>query len=96
MGSLAACAVGILVKLPPALHIPLCMLSAVAAGAVWGSVVGLLKVKRGINEVLSFIMFNWIAYYFSNYAVNLQILHKEGAGKPPRISWIRRPLYFRM
>ncbi len=81
VGSLAACTVGILVDLPPVLHVPLCMLAAVVAGAVWGSIVGLLKVKRGINEVLSFIMFNWIAYYFSNYAVNLPILHKEGGGE---------------
>lgn len=41
------------------------------AGAVWSAFCGLLKVKKGINEVLSFIMMNWIAYYLSNYIVNL-------------------------
>ncbi|MGX8688340.1 MAG: ABC transporter permease, partial [bacterium] len=39
------------------------------------------KVKRGIHEVLSFIMFNWIAFYLSNYVVNLTIIHKEGGGE---------------
>ena len=39
------------------------------------------KVKRGVHEVLAFIMFNWIAYYLSNYAVNLPALHKEGGGE---------------
>src|SRR5699024_8997375 len=51
------------------------------AGAVWGAIVGLLKVKKGINEVLSYIMFNWIAFYFSNYVVNLPAIHKEGGGE---------------
>lgn len=40
-----------------------------------------MKVKRGIHEVLSFIMFNWIAFYLSNYVVNLEIIHKEGGGE---------------
>ncbi|MEI3207461.1 MAG: hypothetical protein V8S84_06560 [Lachnospiraceae bacterium] len=30
---------------------------------MWSAFCGLLKVKKGINEVLSFIMMNWIAYY---------------------------------
>ena len=38
---------------------------------MWSAFCGLLKVKKGINEVLSFIMMNWIAYYLSNYIVNL-------------------------
>ena len=80
MGSLAACVIGIKVSLPAPLHILLCILAAMAAGAVWGAIVGLLKVKKGINEVLSYIMFNWIAFYFSNYVVNLPAIHKEGGG----------------
>ena len=48
------------------------------AGALWGTVVAILKVKKGINEVLSYIMFNWIAYYLSNYMVNTEWLHNEG------------------
>jgi simple sugar transport system permease protein len=38
-----------------------------------------MKVKRGIHEVLSFIMFNWIAFYLSNYVVNLEGIHKSGS-----------------
>lgn len=81
MGSLAACVVGILVKAPAWIHVPLCIISAMAAGCIWSLLVGLLKVKRGIHEVLSFIMFNWIAFYFSNYVVNLTAIHKEGGGE---------------
>ncbi len=81
VGSLAACTIGILVDLPAWIHVPLCILAAAAAGMVWSLFVGLLKVKRGIHEVLSFIMFNWIAFYLSNYVVNLKIIHKEGGGE---------------
>lgn len=81
VGTLAAACVGILVDLPAVAEIPLCILAAVAAGALWGIIVGFLKVKWGINEVLSMIMFNWIAYYLSNYMVNLPVLHKEGGGE---------------
>ena len=81
VGTLAAACVGILADFPSIIEIPLCILAAVAAGAIWGILVGYLKVKWGINEVLSMIMFNWIAYYLSNYMVNLSILHKEGGGE---------------
>ncbi len=78
VGALAACCVGILVDVPAWIHVPLCILAAAAAGCIWSLVVGLLKVKRGIHEVLSFIMFNWIAFYLSNYVVNLNGIHKDG------------------
>ena len=81
VGSLAACVVGILVDVPAVIHIPLCIIAAMAAGCLWATIVGILKVKRGIHEVLSFIMFNWIAFYLSNYVVNQKAIHKEGGGE---------------
>lgn len=81
VGSLAACVVGILVKAPAGIHAILCIIAAAAAGCIWSLLVGVLKVKRGIHEVLSFIMFNWIAFYLSNYVVNLTAIHKEGGGE---------------
>ena len=70
VGSLAATVIGMFCPLPAIITVPLCLIAA-AAGAVWSAFCGLLKVKKGINEVLSFIMMNWIAYYLSNYIVNL-------------------------
>ena len=81
VGAMAACACGIIFKLPPVLHAIVCILAAAAAGCVWSYLVGLLKVKRGIHEVLSFIMFNWLAFYLSNFLVNTETLHKEGSGE---------------
>ena len=93
VGSLAACVIGILVDVPAVIHIPLCILAAAAAGAIWSLLVGLLKVKRGIHEVLSFIMFNWIAFYLSNYVVNLSAVHKSGSEATKDILDSARILY---
>ena len=78
VGSLAAVVVGSCLNLPPVIHVIACAAAAMLAGALWGTVVAILKVKKGINEVLSYIMFNWIAYYLSNYMVNTEWLHNEG------------------
>lgn len=78
MGSMAACVVGILVPAPAIVLVPLCVLVSAVAGAVWGMIVGILKVKWGINEVLSMIMFNWIAFYLSNYIAGLPAIKSDG------------------
>ncbi len=85
MGSLAACVVGILCgSLPKILLIPLCFLAAAVAGAIWGVIVGFLKNKWGINEVLSMIMFNWIAFYLSNFIADFPAIHNEGTAEATR------------
>lgn len=69
MGSVAAMLVGAFVPAPAFILIPLCILAAIAVGVLWGGLVGYLKVKFGSHEVLCMIMFNWIAYYLSNFLV---------------------------
>jgi len=66
-GSLAASIVALLVKLPPIPHAILCVLAAMAAGALWGLLPGLLKAYRNINEVVICIMMNYIAIHFANW-----------------------------
>ena len=58
---LATAVVGAAVDLPAPLHIALCLVVAMASGAVWSGIAGWLKVKRGVNEVISTIMLNFIA-----------------------------------
>lgn len=82
VGSMAAAVVGILLpNLPGPVLIPLCFLVAMAAGAIWGTVVGVLKTKWGINEVLSMIMFNWIAFYLSNFIAGIPAIHNDGSAE---------------
>ena len=82
MGSMAAACVGILFgNLPKPILIPLCFLAAMAAGAIWGIIVGVLKTKWGINEVLSMIMFNWIAFYLSNFIAGIPAIKNDGTAE---------------
>ncbi len=82
MGSMAAACVGILCSgLPGIILIPLCFIAAMIAGAFWGLIVASLKTKWGINEVLSMIMFNWIAFYFSNYIAGIPAIHSDGTAE---------------
>lgn len=82
MGSMAAAVVGILLgDLPKFVLIPLCFIVAAAAGALWGIIVALLKTRRGINEVLSMIMFNWIAFYLSNFIAGIPAIHSDGTAE---------------
>ena len=82
MGSMAAAVVGILCGgLPKILLIPMCFIAAMIAGVIWGVVVGFLKTRWGINEVLSMIMFNWIAFYLSNFIAGIPAIKNEGTAE---------------
>ncbi len=56
-GGLAAAVVGRYAGFPFALA------AAALAGAAWGLIPGLLKVRRGVHEVISTILLNWIAIH---------------------------------
>ncbi len=65
--------------LPWYLHMPLCVLAGIIAGAFWGAIPGYLKATRGVHEVVTTIMLNWIAVALTQYLTM--------AYKPPD-SWI--------
>src|SRR5690606_7319025 len=70
IGALVAVAVGSsLGGVPTLVAVPLVVLAAGIAGAIWSMPAALLKVTRGVHEVISTIMFNWIAIYLSGYLV---------------------------
>lgn len=82
MGSMAACVTAILLgNLPKPVLIPLCFIMAMVVGAIWGMVVAFLKTKWGINEVLSMIMFNWIAFYLSNFIAGIPAIKNDGTAE---------------
>ena len=61
LAAFAAALVGASFEAPSIIHIPVIALSAVVVGALWAGFAGLLKVTRGVNEVISTIMLNFIA-----------------------------------
>lgn len=68
MGGFVAVLLGCTLTLPKVIHLPLVVLGAIVAGAIWAFLPGLLKAKFRIHEVVSTIMMNYIAvwsvYYF--------------------------------
>jgi len=61
LAAMLAASVGGAVSLPPVLHVTLILLVAVLVGGAWAAIAGLLKVYRGVSEVISTIMLNFIA-----------------------------------
>ncbi len=76
IGTIAATIVGIKLNLPAVLEIPVVILSGVIAGAIFGGIVGVLKAKFGIHEVITSIMLNWIALYLCNFVVASDAFHQ--------------------
>lgn len=74
-GTIASVIVGSSFDFNPIVQIPLVLISGMIAGALWGSIIGFLKAKFGIHEVITSIMLNWIALYLSNFVVNSQAFH---------------------
>ncbi|MET0158683.1 MAG: ABC transporter permease, partial [Acidimicrobiales bacterium] len=64
---LMAAFVGAAVNLPPVLHVTLILVVAMLSGMVWGAIPGVLKVTRGVSEVISTIMLNAIATFLVSY-----------------------------
>lgn len=58
-------------NLPAVILVPLCILTAIAVGALWGAIPGILKAKFGSHEVINTIMLNFIGIalvsYFTQY-----------------------------
>jgi ABC-type uncharacterized transport system permease subunit len=61
LAAIVAAHVGASVVLPPGLHVLFILLVAMAVGAAYSGFAGVLKVTRGINEVISTIMLNAVA-----------------------------------
>ena len=68
VGALASAAFALYVPIQSRwLMIPLSLLTAMLAGAIWGGIPGILKAKLGVNEILTTVMMNSIAIYLSNF-----------------------------
>lgn len=71
LGGLGSLLVGLwLPNLPMLIHLPLALLSGFVFGAGWGVIAGYLKVARGLNEVLTTLLLNYIAQNLISYLVN--------------------------
>ena len=87
------------------LHVAIVILVAVSVGAIWAGIAGFLKITRGVHEVISTIMLNFIAfsviaYFLSNWfrdepgALNLKTAEFAESGRIPDLNWIFTALGF--
>ncbi len=71
MGALGAGAVGIApLPVPPIVHITLALLAGAVAGGFWGLLPAYLRAFRGVNEVVTTIMMNYVAQFFASWMVH--------------------------
>jgi ABC-type uncharacterized transport system permease subunit len=69
-GAIAATWVALFSGLHGPIVIPMMFLAGFAAGAVWGLIPAVLKVKMGINDVITTLMMNYIAMYIVLYLIH--------------------------
>lgn len=67
MGALAAGIVGSAVHLPAVLLVPLCILAAIAGGALWAAIPGVLRAYFNVNELVLCLMLNPMALLLTGY-----------------------------
>lgn len=79
LAALFAAYVGALFTAPAVLHVFVILAVAVVVGAIWNGIAGWLKVTRGVHEVISTIMLNFIAFSLSAYLF-LNVFKAETAG----------------
>jgi simple sugar transport system permease protein len=79
-GAIAAVAASLL-PLPPTLHLLATLVFGMLAGALWSLPAALLKATRGVHEVISTIMLNWIAWYLCLYLAATALVDPTRAEK---------------
>ena len=68
VGAIVSVAVGAEISgLSRGIHLPLVLLCAALAGAIWAGIAGILRATVGAHEVITTIMLNWIAYWIGSY-----------------------------
>jgi simple sugar transport system permease protein len=67
LAALLAAYLGAVTPVPGVIRIALILIVAMVVGAGWASIAGVLKITRGVHEVISTIMLNFIAFGVTSY-----------------------------
>ncbi len=73
LGGMMAAWLGYAVHLPPVVHTLFAMTAAMLVGGIYGWFPGVLRVKLGVNEIISTIVLNNIAILFVRYLINFPL-----------------------
>ncbi len=77
VGAITAAMLGYYLHLPYVIHPLVILLIATFVGGLWGGLAGFFKARFGVNEVISTIMLNWVAFYLSNFVVTIESFVKR-------------------
>jgi len=70
LGALGSSLIGLYIQgIPALIHIPLALLMGFIFGAFWGLIPGYLKAIKGVNEVITTLLLNYIAINLISYLV---------------------------
>jgi len=73
MGAIGAVLIGGAISLPPSIHLAAATLFGMLLGGLWGMPAAMLKITRGVHEVVSTIMLNWIAFWLVTYLITYHL-----------------------
>jgi general nucleoside transport system permease protein len=69
MGALAAGAVAIVLPVAPWLLVLVAIACGIGAGVAWGGVVGVLRARWGVNEVITSLLLTYVASLFFSWSI---------------------------
>lgn len=88
----AAAAVLVIPEAPGFVQVALAIVVAIVAGGIWGMIPGALKVRLGMDEVVTTLMLNFVALLATGYVVNNQLRDTSAYGQVspllPMQSWL--------
>ena len=86
LGAIAAAWAGFALQgLPAWLHIPIALLVAMLAGALYALIPAVLKFRFKVNEIISTIMLNTVAVLLTSYLVNYPLRENPMAAQTPKV-----------
>ncbi len=96
IGAMAAAIVGFAVPgLPSIIHIPLCLLAGIVAGAIWTLPVSYLRIKWNVPVMVPTLMLNYIGILLTQYLVSFPLRDPTAtmAGSPVLLETARLPKF---
>ena len=79
LGGVAATAAGVVLDLPPILHVLVSLAAGTAAGSLAGLVPGFLKIRWGAEEIVSSLMLNYVYVGLGMYLVTYHLKDPSAA-----------------
>ncbi len=79
LGSIVALIASVLLDLPPILHVITIFIITFLASGSLGILIGYLKAKFNISEVISGIMFNWILFHLNNIILDFSFIKRDNS-----------------